>query len=45
MRDVDQVFMEEIQRESYIRALTDDFSVVDLISGNGGISHEQEGNS
>ena len=31
MRDVDQVFFDEIQRESYIRALTDDFSVVDTV--------------
>lgn len=31
MRDVDQVFYNEIQRESYIRALTDDFSVVDTV--------------
>lgn len=31
MRDVDQVFMDEIKRESYIRALTDDMSVVDLV--------------
>lgn len=29
MRDVDKVFMDEIQRENYVRALTDDFSVVD----------------
>lgn len=32
MRDVDQVFMDEIQRESNIRALTDDFSIVDIVN-------------
>lgn len=31
MRDVEQVFMDEMVKESYIRALTDDFSVVDLV--------------
>lgn len=31
MRDVEQVFMDEMIKESYIRALTDDFSVVDLV--------------
>ena len=31
MRDVERVFLEEIKKESYIRALTDDFSVVDLV--------------
>lgn len=31
MRDVEQVFMDEMMKESYIRALTDDFSVVDLV--------------
>ena len=31
MRDVEQVFMGEMMKESYIRALTDDFSVVDLV--------------
>ena len=31
MRDSDNVFMEEVKRESYIRSLTDDFSVVDLV--------------
>ena len=31
MRDVDQIFMDEIKRESYIRVLTDDMSVVDLV--------------
>lgn len=30
MNPVDQVFMDEIKRESYIRSLTDDFSVVDI---------------
>ena len=40
MRDVDQVFMDEIIRESYIRALTDDFSVVDLIVKESGESSE-----
>lgn len=32
MRDVEQVFMDEILKESHIRALTDDFSVVDLVA-------------
>ena len=32
MRDVDQVFFNEIQRESYMRSLTDDFSVVDAVA-------------
>ena len=32
MRDVEQFFMDEIKRESNIRALTDDFSVVDLVN-------------
>ena len=40
MRDVDQVFMDEIIRESYIRALTDDFSGVDLIVKESGESSE-----
>ena len=31
MRDVEQVFIDEMMKESYIRALTDDFSVVDLV--------------
>lgn len=31
MRDVEHVFMDEMMKESYIRALTDDFSVVDLV--------------
>ena len=31
MRDVEKVFMDEMMKESYIRALTDDFSVVDLV--------------
>ena len=31
MNPVNQVFMDEIQRESYQRALTDDFSIVDLV--------------
>lgn len=31
MNPIDQVFMDEIKRESYIRSLTDDFSVVDLV--------------
>ena len=30
MNPIDQVFMDEIKRESYVRSLTDDFSVVDL---------------
>lgn len=32
MRDVEQFFMDEIKRESNIRALMDDFSVVDLVN-------------
>ena len=39
MRDVEQVFMDEMMKESYIRALTDDFSVVDLVV------NEQDGES
>ena len=31
MNPIDQIFMDEIKRESYIRSLTDDFSVVDLV--------------
>lgn len=31
MNPVDQVFIDQIQRESYQRALTDDFSIVDLV--------------
>ena len=31
MNPIDQVFMDEIKRESYIRSLTDDFSIVDLV--------------
>ena len=31
MRDCDTVFRDEVRRESYMRALTDDFSVVDLV--------------
>lgn len=31
MNPIDQVFMDEIKRESYVRSLTDDFSVVDLV--------------
>ena len=31
MNPVDQVFMDEIHRESYQRARTDDFSIVDLV--------------
>ena len=31
MNAIDQIFMDEIQRESYQRALTDDFSIVDLV--------------
>lgn len=30
MNPIDQIFMDEIKRESYIRSLTDDFSVVDV---------------
>ena len=32
MNPVDQVFMDEIKRKSYQRALTDDFSIVDVVS-------------
>ena len=32
MNPIDQVFMDEIKRESYIRSLTDDFSVVDTVA-------------
>ena len=31
MNPIDQVFMDEIKRESYVRSLTDDFSIVDLV--------------
>lgn len=31
MRDVDQIFFNEVERESYIRSLTDDFSAVDAV--------------
>ena len=31
MNAIDQIFIDEIQRESYQRALTDDFSIVDLV--------------
>lgn len=31
MNPIDQVFMDEIKRESYIRSLIDDFSVVDTV--------------
>ena len=31
MNPIDQIFMDEIKRESYIRSLTDDFSVIDLV--------------
>lgn len=31
MNPIDQVFMDEIKRESYIRSLTDDFSIVDAV--------------
>ena len=31
MNPVDQVFMDEIKRESYIRSLIDDFSIVDTV--------------
>lgn len=32
MRDVENLFMEEVTRSSYTRALLDDFSVVDLVA-------------
>lgn len=38
MNPVDQVFMDEIQRESYQRALTDDFSIVDIVESTGPIN-------
>lgn len=41
MRDVEQVFMDEIIRESEMRAMLDDFSVVDLIVKESG-DHSEE---
>ena len=32
MREVEKVFADEVNRESYIRSLTDDFSVVDAVN-------------
>ena len=42
MNPVDQVFMDEIKRESYIRSLIDDFSVVDTVVKEDA-NHETEG--
>ena len=42
MNPIDRVFMDEIKRESYIRPLTDDFSVVDTVVKEDA-NHEAEG--
>ena len=42
MRDVEQVFFDAIVNESYVRALTDDFSVVDLVAKESGDVNEEE---
>lgn len=41
MRDVEQVFMDEIIRESEMRAMLDDFSVVDLVNKESGDQSEE----
>lgn len=43
MRDVEQVFMDEMLKESYIRALTDDFSIVDLIARKESVIDDERG--